>query len=387
MNNIIHIIANLAKIYGGPTRSVSSLCDALVSCGNQISLVTQKSHEDLVTDMNLPLKQEVNLHYFNALNIFRITYTVGYKRKLLNLMAAGRYDLIHSHGLWLQCNYLSARMARLYNIPHIVSPRGALGTWAFHHRSWKKMPMWHLWQKRTLESASAFCATSYQEAESIRSYGFRQPVSIIPNGVDIPASCTHHEHQEKMKTALFLSRIHPMKGIVPLVRAWSLLRPAGWRLIIAGYNEEGYLRTVKDEINKAGIASAVELVGPVEGDEKKRLFENANLFLLPSYSENFGIVIAEALSYGIPVITTNATPWKVLIDNRCGWWIDVSQEALIKTLREAISLPDEERIAMGMRGRMLISSEFGWTEIGRKMSVFYDWMLGKGARPDFVLVK
>jgi len=126
-------------------------------------------------------------------------------------------------------------------------------------------------------------------------------------------------------------------------------------------------------------------VGSVEGEAKANLYRCADLFILPTFTENFGVVVAEALSYGVPVITTKGAPWEGLITHGCGWWIDIGAEPLAAAIREAVAISDEERYAMGKRGRLFVEENFGWSDIAEKMLFVYQWILKEGSKPECVI--
>ena len=361
------------------------LCDAIAGCGLDVVLASQNLANDNISNLIMPSNTSINTHLINAIRIFRNTYSFKYHQKLTSLIKDHKCDIIHSHGLWLQCNRHAAICARNLNIPHIISTRGMLEPWAFAHNFWKKRPLWFIWQKRALQEASAFCATSKQEAEGIRSLGFSQPIAIIPNGINL-SYCNHLSlHNNCNKFALFLSRIHPKKGLIDLVDAWAKIRPLGWQVVIAGPDENGHQAEVQRRINELGVKDVFKFIGSVDGAEKGNLYRSANLFILPTHSENFGIVIAEALASGTPVITTKGTPWEGLLTHKCGWWIDIGVQPLANTIQQAINLSDAERAEMGARGKRYVLDEFSWEAIGQKMVAFYDWILKGGTPPDHVL--
>lgn len=244
-----------------------------------------------------------------------------------------------------------------------------------------------LFQRSDLDIARLLIATSLQECESIRKLRLSQPVAVIPNGVDLVTSrCASDEaprQPERVRSALFLSRIHPKKGLLNLVYAWAHLGQRGWRLRIAGPDEGGHLAEVMALARRLGISESVEYVGEVDGERKSAMYWDADLFVLPTFSENFGVVVAEALAHGLPVITTRGAPWADLETHRCGWWIDIGAEPLADALRAAMALGDEERQAMGDRGREYVR-RYDWNVIARDTVAVYSWMLGKGSRPECV---
>ena len=261
-----------------------------------------------------------------------------------------------------------------------------LSAWALGHKAWKKRLAWWLYQRRDLESARVLHATSAAEAEDIRRLGLRQPVAIIPNGVALPPqeAMGQRAPAASRRTALFLSRIHPGKGLLDLVQAWHKLRPSGWRVLVAGPDEENHRAAVEQAISERRLDGYFKFLGPVGDDRKWEVFGQADLFVLPTKSENFGIAIAEALAAGVPVITTKAAPWQELESHRCGWWVDVGVEPLVAALREATAASPEVLREMGLRGRELVRERYSWPKIAQEMKAVYEWVLGRGPRPGCV---
>lgn len=312
-------------------------------------------------------------------------YPIKHIRFITQLHERYTLQIIHDHGMWLPCNHVTAVAARRLGIPLVVSPRGMVEPWALSFKSWKKKIVWRLWGARDMANAMAFCATAQQEADNLRKLGFRQPIAIIPNGVDIVSrQIIGIDKAYPTRQALFLSRLHPIKGVCELIEAWSEIRPPGWNLVIAGPDENGYSAVVRRCITKHGLEEVVRMIGPVEGEAKWRLYQKSDLFILPTYSENFGIVVAEALSMGVPVITTKGAPWQVLIEEKCGWWIDIGVEPLTRSIKEATSLNRDLLREMGSRGRRLAERSFSWDLIAEKMELFYLWLIGKNDKPDWV---
>jgi len=262
-----------------------------------------------------------------------------------------------------------------------------LEPWALGHKVWKKRVGMALFQRNDLDAARVLIATSSQECESIRKLGLRQPVAVIPNGVDlaVPQRVGNEppRRPERVRSVLFLSRIHPKKGLLNLMHAWARLAPRGWHLRIAGPDEGGHLAEVMALAQRLGIAASVDHVGEVDGERKSETYRDADVFVLPTFSENFGVVVAEALAHGLPVITTRGAPWADLETERCGWWIDIGVEPLVDALRTAMALGDEDRRAMGERAREHVR-RYDWTAIARDTVAVYSWILGKGPRPQCV---
>ncbi len=373
--SVVHCVPGLAACLGGPSRTVVALCEALARCeGVSVSLLSRgvpgepslSSAQSRVT-LRVPVGRS------------RLSSALGLaiRGELSLIGGSSRPALAHSHGVWHPANHWAARAARRWGVPLVIHPRGMLEPWALGQKRLKKRLALGLFQRRDLDGARALVATSEMEHDGLRRLGLRQPVAVIPNGVDLAdtdaGAPSVDRRADRERVVLFLSRIHPKKGVLELVRAWSEVVSAGWRLRIAGPDEGGHWGQVATLVRQLGL----------DGERKAALYREADLFILPTFSENFGVVVAEALAHGVPVITTRGAPWADLETYRCGWWIDVGVEPLVAALREAIALTDEERAAMGARGREYVT-RFDWQRIAEHTLALYRWILGQGERPDCV---
>jgi glycosyltransferase involved in cell wall biosynthesis len=371
----VQFIGSVSVESAGPTYSVRRLSQELCALGCEVHVVAlAENGAERQRDRWAP----VAVHLVAPRGPRRFGYSAGWFRMLEVI----RPDLVHGHGLWMYHSLVSLRWCRGCR-PRIVSPHGMLEPWAFGYRRWKKLPVWLLWEKRGLES-SVLHATSEQEAINIRALGLRAPIAVIPNGIDLPELPLSRGAVNAERRALFLSRIHPIKGLLNLVEAWRRVRPPGWRLCIAGPDECGHLNVVQRAVREAGLAGVVDFVGPVYGKEKQELLNTADLFILPTFSENFGVVVGEALASGVPVITTKGAPWSWLLSHRCGWWVDIGVEPLAEAISEATQCTASELHAMGEHGRRLVEGRFSWPKIAQQMKTVYEWVLGGGPRPECV---
>ena len=188
-----------------------------------------------------------------------------------------------------------------------------------------------------------------------------------------------------------MSRVHPIKNLGGLVQAWQQVcrfpSRQNWILTIAGPDELDHAREIKAMVRTLGLDARVEFIGPVPESAKEAVLREADVFVLPSHSENFGVAVAEALAHGLPVVATRGTPWSDLVAHGCGWWVDAEPEALAQALGGAIDLTAAERHAMGLRGREFAIRVFGWENIGSAIMLLYEWVLGHTlAVPAFVSV-
>ena len=380
--SVFHTIADLRVQSGGTSKAVVDLADALAQQpALQPVLISQALQgESALPSLNPKVQRLIaRTHSPNALRL-----GLPLRHALHNLIKDREFSLIQNHGLWLPVNHWVSRFARKHRIAMIAQPHGMLEPWAMNHKAWKKRLAWNLYQRRDLESAAVLHATAEQEAESFRQLGLHQPIAIIPNGTDLPEWRDLAYPKGLPRKMLFLSRIHPVKGLLNLVQAWQIVKPAGWKMIIAGPDEGGHQKIVEAAIQHAGLQDDFEFTGSVYGDDKEALYRSADLFVLPTFSENFGLVVAEALACGVPVITTKGAPWQGLQTHRCGWWIDIGVEPLVAALREAMNLPPDTLRDMGRRGRVYVEQNFGWPGIAQQMLSVYRWTLGQGEKPDYV---
>jgi glycosyltransferase involved in cell wall biosynthesis len=295
--------------------------------------------------------------------------------------------VIHDNGIWGYTNYTAARVAAKHRIPLVISPHGMLEPWALQDKRTKKRIALALYQRSALESASLLMVTAQSEYESVRRVGLRQPVAIVPAGVFLPETVAAHATDSTQRRLLFLSRIHRKKGLLPLVEAWRSERRPGWKVVIAGPDQDGHRAEVLQLIARHGLEADFEFPGEVEGAAKRALFEAADAFVLPTFSENFGVVVAEAMSYGLPVLTTRGTPWQVLETLRAGWWVEPGVAGIAEGLRRALSTTPAQRMRMGQAGRAYVADNLGWAAAGKKTCEAYAWLLGlQPNRPEYVVL-
>lgn len=356
---------------------------------------------------------------------------------------AKKADVVHNHGLWMWPNKYAREAAVGAGKPLIISPRGMLEAWSLGRSKLRKAVAWRLFERKNLQSAVMFHATAASEADSIWEATKRLrdketkrqrwegnkvgkcesevPVVVAANGVDLPdlARRPGRDIFEKKfpelkdrRWVVFMSRLHPKKGIDVLLRAWAQQKEVTgdeWRvasgkesqtaddirqtatetkrlrdqetkdsplLILAGSDLIGYRKDVERMVRELQIEDSVVITGELQGEAKNCLLANADVFVLPSYSENFGIVVAEAMSWGRPVVASTGTPWKEIADVGAGWWVKPEDEALAQALHEALSTRREELDAMGAKGRALVAERYTWAAPARSLVEAYSEVTG-----------
>jgi glycosyltransferase involved in cell wall biosynthesis len=351
---------SLLPSYGGPAYSVARLASALAAAGARVGLWA--ADQSVSSTPFLSARGKVRLMNGKITEAFA---------------EFGAADVLHDNGIWLPHNHRLAVLAAQRHIPRVISTRGMLEPWAFRHKHLKKWLAWQLYQRRDLQRAQLLHTTAAQEARNLEGFGLGVPVHIIPNGVDLPdieprKAAVRKARDAGQRTALFLGRIYPVKGLPMLVEAWARIRPQGWRLQIVGPDEAGHRAEIARAISIAALNGAVSILGPVEGEAKSRAYQNADLFVLPSYSESFGMAVGEALAHGLPVLTTKGAPWPGLAARGCGWSVDPTVDGITLGLWQATSQDPAALRAMGARGRAWIAADFGWDDVANRFLATYE---------------
>ncbi len=375
---IIHSIPTLHNEAAGPSYSVVRLCDAELHIGADVTLATL----DSARVMSPP--SFVKTFTF-GIGPRRLGASPEMRRWLFDQASGGNVDIIHNHSLWMMPNVYPGIVSKATGVPLIVAPRGTLSQWAMKSGSLVKNFFWPLVQRPALESTSCFHVTAYSEYEDIRRLGFRQPVALIPNGIDMPI--VSDNKSPKTRTLLFLGRLHPVKGLEMLLPAWKFLQHKfpEWQLKIIGPDNRGHQSKMQILSQNLGL-QRIKFCGPRYGEAKIQAYADADLFVLPTYSENFGMAVAESLAVGTPVVVTKGAPWSGLSQHGAGWWVDISIEALVVGLSEAMAKNRSELSRMGQNGKAWMAAEYAWPEIGKRMLQTYEWILRGGSTPNWILV-
>jgi glycosyltransferase involved in cell wall biosynthesis len=365
---LCHIIPSLAEEHGGPSKSVRLLAAALARRGDDVDLLTTHAEEDAAPEVEGRL----------CVRRFRrgapgLLCPAAAMREHLQRQA---YDCVHHHALWLRTLHYAREAGRATGAPLVISPRGMMSDWAWQHHRWKKRLAGRLVHPGAFARAAGWHATSAAEAAEIQRRGFSQPACVAPNGVDAP-SAADRAHAGEVWTqrcpevaarpvALFYSRFHRKKRLLELLDLWVAAAPADWLLLVAGIPQEYTVADLEGHVRRQAAAGRVAVV---DGRGLPPPYGVASLFLLPSHTENFGLVIAEAMAWGVPVLVTDTTPWAGVPAQEAGWCVPWGDYRA--ALRGALAEPASRLEQRGARARDWVLRHYSWDESARLLHEFY----------------
>jgi glycosyltransferase involved in cell wall biosynthesis len=317
--------------------------------------------------------------------------------KYIDRLPHNVFDVVHQHGMWTGTSRATLRLREKNKIPTVISPHGSLNQFALNISRWKKKIALAVYERENLTLASCLHATSENEISDFRNFGLTNPIAYIGNGIQEKCLSVvgnarsfreQYEIASDRRILFFLSRISPKKGLLMLVEAINSIQNdfVDWQLVIAGIDEFNHKKDVESLVNQLNLQDRIKIIGPLFNQAKADAFAAAELFVLPSYSEGSPMVVLDSLAFGVPVITTKASTWSDLTDYNCGWWTDISTQAIAVALQEAVSMSAEEILQMGIQGKNLIASKYTWPQLAQKTIKLYDWLLGRNDKPDFVIL-
>ncbi len=410
---IAFITASVSRRAGGLFESVRRLAQSME---NEASYVEVFSLEDVHTGADRSRWEPVPIRTFPV----RGPRQFGFAPELSAALLKSKANLLMSHGIWMYPSMVAHQWHKHTSRPYIVHPHGMLDRWALRNSAWKKLLASAFYERAHLRDASCIRALCQSEADSIRGYGLKNPICIIPNGIDLPEDeddgpqTTDHGPLRELKVnarkvLLYLGRIHTKKGLINLIKAWASVQhsqlsalksqPDQWILAIAGWDQgshEAELKRVASELNVrwtdvrkeqfgnsqlSTLNSQLVFLGPQFNGAKAACYRGCDAFILPSFSEGLPMVILEAWAYGKPVLMTPECNLPEGFATGAAIRIEPRAESIERGLEELFSAPTSARQALGIKGRALVSEQFNWAKIAVEMKSVYEWVLGGGPKP------
>lgn len=383
---IMLLTASCSRSAGGLFPTITSLSKSLKSIGVQIYVVGSNdkySEEDEIEFGNVPVC------YYQR-DGFELLKVFGYSKDIHKLIEDIRPDIIHLQGLWMYHSYAALKYKKRHSeCKIIIEPHGMLDPWAVRNSAWKKKIVGWIFEYRNLRTADCIHALCQSEYESIRQFGLKNPIAIIPNGITLPVAPQFRRTHAK-KILLYIGRIHPKKGLKEIIEGLIMLKDNDsslfnrWTLRIAGWDQSRHIEKLKELVRNANLTADVNFIGPVYGKEKEQELCEANAFILSSFSEGLPMSVLEAWAYKLPVIMTDFCNIPEGFENGAAFRVEPNVDSLYKGLQEFLSKSDSELTIMGNNGYELVSKHFTWRHIAEQSAQLYKYLLADGSKPEFV---
>ncbi len=387
--SLMFVAGSMSTKSSGPYLSLLQTAQQLQKRGHHISVLGTRE----LRESGTPLEwQAFDSRIFPKLGPASLHFGLGVTRWLRHVRPA--IDVMSLEGVWLHIGASVARWCVENKIPYVITAHGNFNPVALAISSWKKRIALKTFAGKLLRDAACFHALNAAEHRAIRDYGLKQPVFIVPNGIEIPDETpmpipdTIQQHCAGRRICLYLGRLHPIKGLDRLLNAWSVVRPgAEWQLVLAGGDADGYLPQLRCIVREKHLADSVSFVGYVDGETKAAWLRIADFFVLPSHSEGMPMAALEALSYGTPALLTDACNLQQAATAGGAMIVPSSEQGIRDGLSEMTSKTRQELLAMGRLGRCFAQAEYDWSAICCRLESVYAWIAGNGDRPECVLLQ
>ena len=368
---ILHYIPSIDRKDGGTSTYMQLLGKSLGLLAD-VHIMTHKTDN--------PLRIEnCNLHYIPHYKPF----SGKWEAAVSDILTMVEPDIVHINCCWIPDCAAIQRLAQRSGHKVVLSPHGMLEPWIIRrHYLSRKLPALLLYQKAAVRHADHIHSTADSEKENLLKLGYNKNIEVVGLGIDSD-NITIKKSWAKTHTILFLSRVHKKKGVDFLIQACSILRKEldGYNVIIAGEGDTEYVAHLKMKIAEESLGDVVKLAGGVYGEEKWSLIQSADFFVLPTYSENFGLAVAESLASGTPVITTDGTPWQDVDSHDCGIWTNIGAQPLAEAMSKMIACTESDLERMGRNGRALIEQKYSANVMAERMMKLYDSVLKRPSSP------
>jgi glycosyltransferase involved in cell wall biosynthesis len=393
---VLQIVPSISLVYGGPSQMVMGLSAALAQAGVEVTVLTTDSNGDagqppLDVPLNQPVQQNgYQILYFRCSPFRRYKFSLDLLRWLYG--HAGEFDLAHIHALFSPVSTAAATVARQKKLPYLLRPLGTLDPADLQKKKRLKQIYAGLLERPNLGGAAAIHFTSVQEAKVSERFGTLTKDVVIPLGVQLPSPMPGQGLAraqlgipESRPLVLFMSRIDPKKGLNLLIPALEALLAEGldFHFVLAGTNPQdpGYENKILEQVQASALGDRTTITGFVSGDFKASLLQDADLFVLPSYYENFGIAVAEAMAAGTPVVISDRVYiWEDVRDAAAGWVAPCEVEALTFALRSPL-MEAAERHRRGLNAQAYAQKHYTWSAIAQQTIQVYQQILATHA-PD-----
>ena len=383
---VLHVIPSVAAVRGGPSKAVIEMVKSLREANCEVEIATTDDNGEILLDVSLNRLHEyqgVPVRFFarfspNVHVVREFAFSSDLTRWLWQHLQ--EYDLVHVHAIFSYPSTVAMAIARLRNIPYIVRPLGQLCQWSLQQSAAKKSLYLNVIERKNINQSASLHLTSNAEKQEIEQLNLKCKNFVIPHGLAIPgiipnASQLLREYfqlSSKEPIILFLSRIHPKKGLEYLIQALAQIKDKKFTLIIAGNGDSDYEAQINSCLHDYGLEDFSLMTGFVEGELKQLLLQGANLFVLTSYSENFGVAVLEALAAGTPALVTPGVALAQEIEqNDLGYVVPQEPTAIAEAIDKHLELPESERKKLSQKARQFVLDNYSWEQIAQQLLTVY----------------
>ena len=391
---ILHNVSFVGKSSYGLGQISVNLAKAQYLLGNDTNIWCLEGKNDIEWASAIHNFPQERIKGFNLFGPQKLYFSPQLIRHTNNLDPS-EFEIVHQHGIWTGSSSATRIFSKTKQIPTIIAPHGSLSEWSLNVSSWKKKLALSAFERENLNLASCLHATSENEISDFRNFGLKNPIAYIENGIqeeklsivgNAQKFRQKHNIDPEKRILLYMSRITPKKGLLMLIEAIKDIESdfKDWILVIVGNDEFNHKKDVENLIKQCKLENYIKFVSPLFDKDKDDVFAASELFILPSYSEGFPMVVLDSLAAGLPVITTNASSWNDLVEFNCGWWTDINTQSITDALRKSVRMSTVELNIMGQNAKELIRTKYTWSRLAQKTIKLYDWLLNKDNKPDFV---
>lgn len=385
--NILHILPSVSSKSYGLGQVAINLMKAQRELAHNSKIWCfddQKTIDKVLIEHNLP---KDSIKGFGSIEIGNSP--ISFKIFLELFSTQSEFDIVHQHGIWTLVSLWTLLYSRRFKVKSIIAPHGSLEPTALKKSRNKKKLALLLYENANMENAVAFHATSKNEVEDFKKFGITKKIFLVNNGINkewINTSANSEQVEEfcrklsldiKQRFLLYMSRVTPKKNLGALLNAWALIQVyfPEWHLVVIGADEMGYKLQMQNLVIQLGILERTTFSEPCFGQDRTSAFASAEIFVLPSLSEGFPIVILDSLGAGVPVLTTKASNWDDLEEHRCGWIVDPTDISLANKLKTILSLDKGTLSQMGANGKQLVTDKYLWDHMAIKVIDEYKCIL------------
>ena len=390
---VLHVIPSVAAVRGGPSQAVIEMVRGLRSQDVDAEIVTTNDNGKDLLDVPLYELTDRLEEYANVpIRFFpRFSPNINAVREFAFSGALTtwlwqhitEYDLVHVHAIFSYASTIAMAIARIKNVPYITRPLGQLCEWSLQQSKLRKQIYLNVIERSNLLCSKSLHFTAEQEKTEFNQLGLNIPNFILPHGVYIPTPIPDAKTQvrkilhilDQRPIVLFMSRIHPKKGLEYLISALSKLKEYNFVLVIAGSGDPDYINQIKDLLKTHDICDRTHMIGFVKGETKNLYLQGADIFALTSHSENFGIAAIEALAAGTPVLITDGVAIAPMVKEQAiGYVTQLEVEAIASIIQEFFDHPDIAK-QKGDRATLYIAEHYSWAKITCRLMTVYKNLL------------